>query len=206
MKSIIQYIEDERPSGCKGALIPEIIISGTKYLIFFGLNPSEAKDDTESDYTEEFYFINPSTMKTKGQQRWTAKLKKMLPDGVGAIQAEMLYWTSKDRQSLEQRIGKLEPGNIYLDASLEINRHLLIEYPNAVVVCLGLSHLDIVKKIFGDGQLVSLLEGDRHTMIKGGYLGGRKVFAVRHPSAYGLTTADVEKVRIFFSQQVNSES
>ena len=99
-KEIIN-LELEKPSGCNGSLIPGTISkSEGPTFIVFGLNPAEAKDDLEDFYDTKFYTINPETLNTLGQRRWTKKISDILPIGSNIIQAEIIYWTSKNRSSL----------------------------------------------------------------------------------------------------------
>jgi len=198
-KKQISGIESAYPSGSKGALVPEQLDEGEVDFLVFGLNPAEARDDKEADYTDKFYFIHPSKMKTKGQARWTNKLKSLFPDGNVLFQAELIYWTSRDRSDLESKIGKLKKGNIYFDASLEINCEILKKYNSAIPVFLGLGHEDVAVEMFGASETEVVLEGSKGVLLKRGIFGERVFYIARHPSSVGITNKDKEEIKEYFT-------
>ena len=55
----------------------------------------------------------------------------------------MVYWTSKDRKSLENIIGKLDFENPYFDLSQKINADLIANNKNALIIMLGFNHIDL---------------------------------------------------------------
>lgn len=195
-QKMIVDLETKKISGCKGSLIPGTIAKGHgQTFIVFGLNPSEADDDTEEFYNKGFYTINPEDLDTTGQRRWTKKLTSILPLGSTIVQAELIYWTSKDRRSLENRIGGLDFGNPYFDLSCEINYDLLSKYKDAKCLFLGFSHYDLVKKIFAMSDLDLTFNGRNGKRLLSKGAESDRFYMVRHPSSIGFSNDDKITIR-----------
>ena len=195
-RSEIINLENKNPSGCQGALVPGAIAKGKgQKFIVFGLNPAEAKDDKEEFYSKEFYIFDPETSETLSQRRWSKKITDMLPMGAEIIQAEIVYWTSKDRRSLEKKIGKLEFGNPYFDLSRKINEDLLSKNRDAKCILLGFSHKDLFGKLFDLPDFNTTISGQGGRKLVYKNAGSTKFFSVRHPSAFGLSNNDKDLIK-----------
>lgn len=199
IKEIIN-LELEKPSGCNGSLIPgNIKKSEGPTFIVFGLNPAEAKDDLEDFYDTKFYTINPETLNTLGQRRWTKKISDILPIGSNIIQAEIIYWTSKNRSSLEKRIGELDFGNPYFDLSCAINHDLLLKNQNYKCILLGFSHVDLFEKVFNLPKFNKTVNGEDGNRLVCTSTKSNIFNIVRHPSSIGFSNADKNNIRNILS-------
>lgn len=201
-KKMIIELEENHPSGCRGSLIPGVISKGSgQTFIVFGLNPAEAHDDIEDFYNSKFYIINPEELDTFGQQRWTKKISDILPEDANIIQAELIYWTSKNRSSLEKRIGNLEFGNPYFDLSCQINYDLLSKYNNAKCILLGFSHKDLFEKLFDLPEFDMIINGQNGRRLIGKHKGNNKFCMVRHPSSIGFSNIDKKSIQKLLSHK-----
>ena len=195
----ILKLENKENSGCSGALVPGIIRKGKGHkFIVFGLNPAEAKDDLEGFFNKKFYIFDPDdeeASNTRSQRRWTKKISDILPADSQIIQAEMIYWTSQNRKSLENLIGKLDFGNPYFDLSQKINNDLISNNKDALIIMLGYDHIDLFEKVFDLPELEKTINGQNNKRLLYKYKSNNKFFAVRHPSSRGLTNIDKEKIK-----------
>jgi len=192
----IMSLEERNPSGCQGALVPGIIAKGKgpKFIVF-GLNPAEAKDDKEEFYGTEFYIFDREKSETLSQRRWSKKIADILPVGAEIIQAEIVYWTSKDRRSLEKKIGKLDFGNPYFDLSRTINDDLLSRNSDAKCILLGFTHKDLFEKLFNLPELDTTITGQDGKNLVYKNTRSSKFFSVRHPSAFGMSNLDKDLIK-----------
>ena len=202
----ILKLENKKNSGCSGALVPGVIRKGKGHkIIVFGCNPGEAKYDLEGFFDKKFYIFDPDDQEassTRSQQKWTKKISDILPIDSQIIQAEMVYWTSKNRKSLENIIGKLDIGNPYFDLSQKINADLISKNEDAFIIMLGFSHIDLFEKLFDLPVLDTTINGQNNKRLLYKYKNNNKFFVVRHPSSPGLTNIDKEKIEMTLTNSI----
>ena len=202
----ILKLENKENSGCSGALVPGVIRKGSgQKIIVFGCNPGEAKYDLEGFFDKNFYIFDPDDQEassTRSQQAWTKKISDILPTDSQIIQAEMVYWTSKDRKSLENIIGKLDFENPYFDLSQKINADLIANNKDALIIMLGFNHIDLFEKVFDLPELGKIINGQNNKRLLYKYKNNNKFFVVRHPSSRGLTNIDIEKIKTTLTNSI----
>ena len=105
-------------------------------------------------------------------------------------------------KSLENLIGKLDFGNPYFDLSQKINNDLISNNKDALIIMLGFDHIDLFEKVFDLPELEKTINGQNNERLLYKYKSNNKFFAVRHPSSFGLTNIDKEKIKTTLTNSI----